>query len=509
MPAVLQAMSLKGRIALGASVLGVLLVAFLLFRVATQPSYTMLMSGLDPAKTGELTAALDAQGIPYELQNNGTALAVDKGATAQARVALAAQGLGGAETGGAQPGFEDLMSKQKLGTSDFQQRVTYQRALEGEIARTIDGVSGVGGARVQLTLPEDDLFADESKPATASVLLGGSGDAIEPAQVKGIASLVSGAVEGLKPDKVTITDSSGQLLWPQGDGGAAEGGVTTKTAAEARYAAQLEGSLMAMLERTLGPGKAQVVVRPDLDVDDATREQLTYDRRGVPQRQTTEDERLRGTGGANGGAAGATGNIAGALNGGAGGGTSNYRKTSEQTDYALNKTVERRKLAPGAVRRLDVALVLDQSVPAPLAAQLERTVATAAGVQADRGDTIEMTQLTMAKPPATAAPAGPLPAALLGYLKWAGLALAGLLFLALVTRGLRRREGEALGPEPTWLREIEEPRSVAELGAGGEAPTEIAPPPHPSRRSVEDLAKDDPQRIAAQLKGWLAEDQAA
>ena len=505
MPAVLQAMSLKGRIALGASVLGVLLVTFLLFRVATQPSYTMLMSGLDPARTGEITAALDAQGIPYELQNNGTALAVEKGATAQARVALAAQGLGGAESGAGQPGFEDLMSKQKLGTSDFQQRVTYQRALEGEIARTIDGVSGVGGARVQLTLPEDDLFADEAKPATASVLLGGSGDAIEPAQVKGIAALVSGAVEGLKQDKVTITDSSGQLLWPQGEGGAVEGGATTKTAAEARYASQLEGSLMAMLERTLGPGKAQVVVRPDLDVDDATREELRYDRRGVPLRETTEEETLEGGDGALGGVAGATGNLDGARNAARAGAGSNYEKRSEQTDYALNKTVERRKLAPGAVRRLDVALVLDQSVNPDLAAQLERTVATAAGVQADRGDTIEMTQLAMVKPPAAADPAGPLPAALLGYLKWAGLALAGLLFLALVTRGLRRREGEALGAEPTWLREIETPRPVAELAAA-EAPTEIRDPRTPSHRTVEEMVKEEPERVAAQLKGWMAED---
>jgi len=501
-------MSMRGRIALGASLLAVLVVFFLLFRVATQPSYTMLMSGLDPAKTGEITTALDAQGIPYELQNNGTALAVEKAATAQARVALAAEGLGGAEGGAGQPGFEDLMSEQKLGTSDFQQRVTYQRALEGEIAKTIEGVSGVGGARVQLTLPEDDLFADESKPATASVLLGGSGDAIEPAQVKGIASLVSGAVEGLKKDDVTITDSSGQLLWPQGDGAAgAESGATTKTAAEARYAAQLEGSLMAMLERTLGPGKAQVVVRPDLDVDDATREELTYDRRGVPQRQTTEEETLEGTGGA-GATAGATANIEGARNGAAGG-ESNYEKRAETTDWALNKTVERRRLAPGTVRRLDVALVLDQSVNADLAQQLERTVATAAGVQADRGDTIEMTQLAMAKAPAVEATTGPLPAGVLGYLKWAALALAGIVFLALVTRGLRRREGEALGPEPRWLREIEGARPVAELAGPVEAPTVIRDPRSPSRKTVEELAKDDPERIASQLRSWMREEELA
>jgi flagellar M-ring protein FliF len=175
----------------------------------------------------------------------------------------------------------------------------------------------------------------------------------------------------------------------------------------------------------------------------------------------------------------------------------------------VDKTVERRRLAPGTVKRLDVALVLDQSVNPDLATQLRDTVATAAGVQADRGDTIEMTQLAMAKPPVAEAPAGPVPAGLLGYLKWAGLGLAGLLFLAFVTRALRRREGEALGPEPTWLREIEGPRPVAELGASLEQPTELVDPRSPSRKSVEDLAKDDPERVAAQLKSWMAEDEAA
>ena len=206
----LKAMPMKGKLTLAGSALGVVLVAFFLLQLATKPSYETLMSGVQPADTAKVTTALDGAGIAYELQNNGTAIAVQKGTTAQARVALASAGV---DTSSAtQPGFEDLMAKQKLGTSDFQQKVTYQRALEGEIAKTIDGVAGSGGARVQLSLPGDQLFADEAKPATASVLLGGGSENIEPAQVRGIASLVAGAVEGLKKDEVTITDSSGNLL---------------------------------------------------------------------------------------------------------------------------------------------------------------------------------------------------------------------------------------------------------------------------------------------------------
>src|SRR5215207_5276273 len=234
----LKAMPMKGKLTLAASVLGVVSVAFFLLQLATKPSYEPVMTGIEPSQTAKVTAALDGAGIAYELRSNGTAVAVQKGSTAQARVALATEGVDMSSS--SQPGFEDLMSKQKLGTSDFQQKITYQRALEGEIAKTIDQVAGSGGARVQLSLPGDQLFADEEKPATASVLLGSGSDAIEPAQVRGIASLVAGAVEGLKKEQVTITDAAGTLLWPQGEDGDTTSVAMSKTAAEARYGAQVQ-----------------------------------------------------------------------------------------------------------------------------------------------------------------------------------------------------------------------------------------------------------------------------
>src|SRR5947208_14957646 len=126
MPALLSKLTLRGRIALGASVLGTVVVMLLLVKFASAPSYTTLMTGLDPAQTGKITQALDARGISYQLQNNGTALGVSGDSVAQARVALAEQGLQGNQ----QPGFA-LLDKQKLGASQFQQQVTYQRALEG------------------------------------------------------------------------------------------------------------------------------------------------------------------------------------------------------------------------------------------------------------------------------------------------------------------------------------------------------------------------------------------
>src|SRR3954464_4957895 len=209
----------KGRMVLGASALGLLVLMFVMFKLASAPSYATMLTGLDPAETGKITAALDAGGVGYEIRNNGTALAVEKSSVPQARIALAEKGL----PGKGQPGFE-LFDKQKLGASDFQQKVTYQRALEGQIASTIQQVQGVSGAQVALVLPEDQLFSQEQSPATAAVLLSGNSSSLDPAAVRGIASLVSSSVKGLKPQNVSITDSAGQLLWPNSDSSAANGG---------------------------------------------------------------------------------------------------------------------------------------------------------------------------------------------------------------------------------------------------------------------------------------------
>jgi flagellar M-ring protein FliF len=498
----LKAMPMKGKLTLAGSALGVVLVAFFLLQLATKPSYETLMSGVETADTAKVTTALDGAGIAYELQNNGTAIAVQKGSTAQARVALASAGVDTSSS--SQPGFEDLMAKQKLGTSDFQQKVTYQRALEGEIAKTIDGVAGSGGARVQLSLPGDQLFADEEKPATASVLLGSGSENIEPAQVRGIASLVAGAVEGLKKDEVTITDSSGNMLWPQGDG-SDTGATMTKTQAEARYAAQVQAQLTAMLDKTVGDGKAQITVRPDLDVDKTTQDKVTYAKTGTPLEESTETESLTGAGAAAaGGQAGVTGNVAAGTNAngaGATGSGSNYRKNSTTTKNGVNKTVERRTLAPGAVKRMDVAVLVDSASKPDLAA-IRNALSSAAGIQAARGDTLSVQAVAFAKPPATpAAKAGPIPAGAATYAKYVALGLGVLLFLFFVTRAIRKRERSSLG-EPTWLTEISAPRSVSELGDGSQAALAAGG----SQRPADRLGSQDPALVAQQLRTWMAED---
>ncbi len=502
-----RALPTRSKAIIAVAAVAILAIAFLMLRIAGAPSYTMLASGLDPAKTGEITAALDEQGIAYELRNNGTGLAVDKSQAAQARVTLAGAGV---NVGSSGEGFE-LFDEQKLGASEFQQQVTYQRALEGEIARTIGGVEGVSNPSVQLVLPEDDLFADEATPATAAVMLGNSADSMDPGAVRGIAQLVSSSVKGLKTDNVTITDAAGTLLWPEGDGTGGAGMVAGKQALEARFARAMEADLNALLTRTLGPGKGQVSVTADLNADKTTRDAVTYDRRSrVPLKTQTETERLRGGGTTTGGTAGTGSNIPQYAAGtGGGGANSNYQRETENTEFAVNKQVDRTQVAPGAVNKLNVALLVDQSVPPAVFASLEQTISSAAGIDTARGDTIQAAQVPFAK--VETPKAGPVPTTLLGPLKWVGIGLASLLFLFFMSRALRKREGEAL--TPAWLTQIEEPVSLAELEQQTQimappAPTITLPPraPDANLQALDQLMEREPERVAAQVKNWMAED---
>src|SRR3954466_9543572 len=459
---VLANMTPKGRLMLGGSAAAVILLAFFMIRIAGQASYSTVMAGIDPKQTSKITAALDAKGIKYEIQNNGTALAVDKSQIGQARIALAEKGLPGT----AQPGFE-LFNSQKLGASDFQQRVTYQRALEGQLASTIGQIDGVGGATVQLVLPQDQLFDDQQSSAKASVLLSGDGASLGPGAVRGIAQLVSGSVKGLELNNVSITDSTGQLLLPNSQGGATDGqmAATQKQAAEARYAQTMESNLNAMLVQTLGPGKAQVQVNADLNADQTTLHKLTYGKKGVVLSSKKDNETLKGGGTAGGGgAAGTASNTVPSYAGAAGGSGSNYKHKSAEVVNGVDKQVATTQVAPGSVNKLHVGVVLDASVPPASVAAIKTAIASAAGITPKRGDSFSVSKVAFAKPPVPAQK--PATATALGFAKYVAGGLGLPAFLFFVPRHLRRREDQTLLGEPVWLREIESPTSLAELERG-------------------------------------------
>ena len=194
-----------------------------------------------------------------------------------------------------------------------------------------------------------------------------------------------------------------------------------------------------------------------------------------------------------------------------GGTNSNYNRKKTDTDFGVNKTITETKKAKGTVNKLNVALMVDKSVPADVFASLEQTVSAAAGIDQARGDTFQAAQMAFAK--AETPKAGPVPTTLLGPLKWVGLGLASLLFLFFMVRGMKKRENDNLGT-PAWLAEIEEPISLAQLEARTSgyalenASTAMLPPrvPDANLHQLDQLMEREPERVAAQVKAWMAED---
>jgi len=496
MGSLIQNTSTKGKIGMAAAAIGVVLVAIFLMKMATSPSYSTVATGVDPAQTGKMTAALDTKGVKWKLVNNGTGIAVDSGQTAQARVALAEQGL--PQNG--QAGFE-LFDKQKLGASNLQQQVTYQRALEGELAQTIEQVQGVTSAQVNLVLPEEQLFSDQNSQSKASVLLATGGQPMDPNSVRGIAQLVAGGVKGLQLGNVSITDSTGQLLWPTSDTLGSGPSASLKQAAQNRYNQQLGAQLQAMLNQTVGVGKGTVQVNADLNVDQTSKDALLYAKKGVPLEQKKQNEKLAGSGGASG-TAGTGSNIPSYSGAGAGGGNNNYNNTSSDTTFGVSKTVEHTKVAPGAINKLGVAVLVDKSVPPATVAQLQSALGAAAGITPKRGDTITVSQVAFAKQPPATAPKAPLNP--VGYAKYVLLAFGLMGFLFFMMRHLKKREDETLMRKPTWLTEIEAPTTVAELEAGNEGGMPM-PQESLQKKGLEELADRSPDRVAQQVRLWMNE----
>jgi flagellar M-ring protein FliF len=498
----------RGWMIAGGVAVAAILFVYLFVHTVSAPSYSTLVSGVEPSQTGKMTSTLSAQGISYQLQNNGTAIAVQSNETAKARVALAGANL----LGNTQPGFS-LFDKQNLGESNFQQQVTYQRALQGQLDETIDSVQGVSGAQVELVLPssQNQIFGETQDVSSAAVLLSGT-SSLDASSVRGIAQLVSSSVPGLQLDKVTITDATGQLVWPQGSGGGGSGSEVQE--AQQHYDQSMEASLDAMLGQTLGAGKAQVLVYANMNVNKTTKESLEYGKAGTPTQQSKDIETLTGSGTGAGGVTG-TANLTTAAAGA--GGKSNFKHETTTSSLGVDKTVTHSTIAPGAVESQHVSVLLDKSVPAAALPAIREAVTNAAGIQAKRGDTISIGQVAFAKPTSAAAASSPLSMA-----KYVLLGLGAIVFLFFTTRSLRKREKEPI-EEPVWLRELDVPMRLSELER--ETATRpaavmagVAPPRAPGatnghdsdgedsiRRQVEQLVDSNPDRVAQQLRSWMQE----
>jgi flagellar M-ring protein FliF len=373
----------------------------LVLRVGAQPE-ALLYSNLDLKEASSISQALDQAGIKYEAKGDGSTIMVPRDKVASTRLMLSSKGL---PTSGS-VGYEIFDNQSALGQTDFVQNLNRQRALEGELARTIRSLDGVTFARVQLVMPKRQLFEDDAEEPTASVVIGVAGREPSADQVRALQNLVAGAVPNLKPARVTIVDQNAKLLGG-GDGDAVAGQAADdqRTATEDRIRKQVKE----LVEGVVGPGRARVQVTADLDMSQVTTQEEKFDPDGqvVRSTQTVEETAKQNQPDAGQPAASASANVPGtpgATNTTTTNNSSDSGRTEETTNYEITKTTKTTIDAPGEVKKLSIAVAVDGTTApgehgkpgayTPRSAQemqhIEELVRSAVGYDATRGDQVSV-----------------------------------------------------------------------------------------------------------------------
>jgi flagellar M-ring protein FliF len=503
------------------------------------PEYRVLFSNLSERDGGAVIAALQQMNVPYRTEVGG-AILVPADQVYDLRFRLAGQGL---PRGGA-VGFE-LMDTAKLGMTQFQEQVAYQRGLEGELARTIQSLGPVEAARVHLAIPKPSVFVREQQKPSASVMVSlYTGRSLDPAQVNAIVHLVSSSVPNLSPASVTVVDQAGNLLTGRTESALAQG----LNAAQLDYLRQVEDYYARRIEAIVAPivgeGNVRAEVRADLDFSHSEYTSETFkpnptpDAQAVRSQQTVEDSSTGGAAAA--GVPGAYSNQppgpasapltapAGANagpTGGQGGGAATSSRRESTVNFELDKTIRHVKEPLGRIKRLSVAVVVNyrhvageggQAEARPLSPEeltkVNGLVREAVGYNQDRGDTVNVVNaaFTEVKTEEVSVPVWKDPETLaMAKELLKNLLVFGLAFYLVfgVLRPLLRdlvRPAEVVTPEGTAL-------PLGTEAAEGVLPAEqeLAPakPTYEDRlKEVREFAKQNPKLTADIIKQWMAQE---
>ncbi len=382
---------------------------------ATQPDYAVLFSDLEAADASAVMDKLKSQKIKYELRGDGGTIAISPPEMVhELRMSLAGEGL----PKGGKVGFE-LFDASSLGATSFVERLKFIRATQGELERTISSLDNVASARVHITQPERTVFAKRSSEATASVMLKLRNGELEAKQVKGIANLVAGSVEGLKIENVSIVDIYGNLLSEKIQN---KDNEMTVDADRIQYQNQVEQSyaqrIEQMLSKVVGPGKVIARVAADLDFSVSEREEESFDPGGAVARSEKIIEEGSGAS-ARGGIPGVVSNLTDAQNlPNADAAGSNSARRESVKNYEVSRAVSKTVLPRGKLTKLSVAVLVDgtyesvqgsgteenpakptyKALSAEMLQQIEGVAKSAVGFDVARGDslTVENIQFQVA-----------------------------------------------------------------------------------------------------------------
>ena len=528
-----------------AAVLGVaagvaaVLVAVML-RVGQAPD-ALLYSNLDLREASEISAALDQAGIKYSSKGDGSTIFVSRDEVGTARLMLAGKGL---VTSGS-VGYEIFDNQSVLGQTEFQQNLNEQRALQGELSRTIMSMRGITSARVHITMPRREMFQAAATDPTAAVVVGVGGRDLSADQVRAIRNVVASSVPNLKPDKVTVTDQANRTL----AAGSEDTGFTSANAeaAKATTESQLQTRIKDIVEGVVGAGAARVQVTADIDHSRSTTQEQKFDPDGQVVRSTsTNGSQSQDTTGQADGGVTATNNIPG----GAAPNTtpigSTNSENTETTNYEISNTTTTTVKEPGEVKKLSVSVAVDgkytpaaggkgEPTYAPRTAeevqQIKTLVAAAVGIDETRGDKIEVVNVRFNREP-SAAPGADEGSSMFNFdkndimrgIELLVLVITGLLLIFFVVRPLlKAATGGAATPALIGANGIPVTPLDAQIVGGSlpGAPQMLAGPSEMDQRldiariegqvkassikKVSDFVDSHPEESTAILRSWVHE----
>jgi flagellar M-ring protein FliF len=511
---VLSPMSVGQKVVIALLSVGLVLGGFFFYRWITAPTYAPLFSNLSATDASAIVDQLNSSGVSYQLADGGQTIMVPKDQVYNVRLSVSGKGLPSSTSSG-----YALLDQQGVTTSQFQQQVAYQRAVEGELAKTLQSIKGVKAAVVHLALPKDQVFATDQGKPTASVLLDlAAGTKLTGQQVQAVTNLVASSVQGMDPTQVTVADSSGDVLSAAGSGITAAAG-DTRSQLEQDYGNRLAANAQQILDRVLGPNHAQVSVQAALDLSQQSSTSVTHSYQGTPPTsQSSSSEKYNGTGTPVGGVLGPE-NMPNAT---AGGGGSTYSKDSTTQDNSVDTTTTQRQEAPGSIKRLTVSVVMDGKIAGNISnQQIQSLVGNAVGIDTARGDAITVAALpfdtTAAKQAAAdlaAAKAADQQAQTMSLIKNGAIGLGVLLVVLVVfLRARRRREleedFEPLELSDDMLAELDRLRISStreEISTVDREAMELeAAERQRVRGEISHMVSERPDEVAAMLRGWLSE----
>jgi len=469
-----SSLTLRQQISIGVTVVIVGLGLWFLARWNRERDFRILYANLAAEDAGAVMQKLKEEGVEYRVDDAGGGLRVPSGKVAELRLKMASAGL--PKTG--RIGFE-LFDKSNFGLTEFAEQVNYRRAIEGELERSIVALNEIERARVHISLPKDSVFLESRQEAKASVVVSlRAGAKLSPQNGAAITYLVASAVDRLAPEAVTVLDTRGNLLVRPRKGPAETG--ADQPEADLEYRQKIERDLVlkigSTLEPLLGPDKFRVGASVEVDFSSADQSEESYDpsRSAMVTEQKTED--VTGIGQQQAGAPGTASNLPRPPSRAAGSAGGTTRKT-ENISYQTSRTVRRTRIPQGAVKRMSLAVLVDQNVhwegkgakakrilepPSPEKLKtIRELVAAATGFSETRGDQLTVETLPFestlgAEPPSDpvpppVAPPGPFPPWLQKYVKdlpagmliGAGLAALVVLVAPLALLMMRRRKTAA------------------------------------------------------------------